>query len=113
LKPYGDLDRYWTGYLELEKQFSEFTSYVPFLEENRKVISPKLANLVSLSGNWIESIYKRRMLERRWRFPEVHIFAHNSTHSSSVKRYPVQALHRIPMLLRIWKLREAYVNGKA
>jgi hypothetical protein len=71
LRPYGDLDRYWTGYLELEKEFSEFTSYVPLLKENSEVISPKLANLVSLSGNWIETIFKRRMLREPWPFIDV------------------------------------------
>jgi hypothetical protein len=71
LRPYGDLDRYWTGYLELEREFSEFTTYVPLLRENSDVISPRLANLVSLCGNWIETIYKRRMLESPWPFTDV------------------------------------------
>ena len=71
MRPHGDLDRYWTGYLELEREFSEFTNFVPLLKENSEVISPKLANLVSLSGNWIETIFKRRMLEHGWPFTDI------------------------------------------
>jgi hypothetical protein len=67
LRQYGDLDRYWTSYLELEREFAEFTNFVPLIMENRKVISPKLANLASLTGNWIETIFKKRML-RPWPF---------------------------------------------
>jgi len=67
---YGDLDRYWTSYLELEREFSEFTNFVPLIKENSEVISPKLANIASLTGNWIETIFKRRMLEYPWPFAE-------------------------------------------
>jgi hypothetical protein len=69
LRPYGDLDTYWTGYLSLEGAFSQFTTVVPLVDENREVISPKLADLVSSAGNWIDTIFKR-MGNQTWPYPE-------------------------------------------
>jgi hypothetical protein len=69
LRPYGDLDRYWTGYLELEREFSEFTNLVPLISENSNVISPRLANIASLTGNWIETTF-RRMAKSGWPFQQ-------------------------------------------
>jgi len=51
----------------LERDFLEFTNLVPLIPENSKVVSPKLANIASLAGNWIETTW-RRMMKSGWPF---------------------------------------------
>lgn len=47
----------------------EFSSLVPLMPKHYGVTSPKLADLSSSAGNWIETIFKR-MREASWPFPE-------------------------------------------
>jgi hypothetical protein len=56
-----------TGYLGLERDFLEFTSHVPLIPQNLKVISPRFGNIASLAGNWIETAFKR-MAKSGWPF---------------------------------------------
>jgi len=49
---------FWELYQDLERQFQNFLEYVPYLEENKQVISPKLLNLILGISGYIDSAFK-------------------------------------------------------
>jgi len=54
------LDYYWTEYCKLESQFKDvIDNYCPLVERNKGCISPKLADLSSNIGNWVDTVFKR------------------------------------------------------
>jgi hypothetical protein len=56
---------FWEYYLDLERQFIDFTKYVPYLEGNENVYSFRLLNLTLAIGAHIDSAFKEM-----FRFPD-------------------------------------------
>lgn len=49
---------FWELYKDLERQFQNFLEYVPYLDENKDVISFRLLNLILNIGGYVDSAFK-------------------------------------------------------
>jgi len=54
------MDKCWTEYRKLESQFKDIVdNYIPLIEKHKDVTSPRLAELSSIIGGWVETAWKR------------------------------------------------------